>query len=42
MPTHLLVTQLHFVRSEFQRCLAGVSDEDARKRPLPMNCIADA
>jgi hypothetical protein len=40
MSTHLLVTQLHFVRSEFQRCLADVSDEDARKRPLPMNCIS--
>ena len=38
--THPLVTQLHFARSEFMRCLAGISDEDARQRLLPMNCIS--
>ncbi len=38
--THPLVTQLHFARSEFMRCLEGISDEDARKRLLPMNCIS--
>ena len=34
------VTQLRFARSEFVRCLEGLSDEDARKRLLPMNCIS--
>ncbi|MCA9992258.1 MAG: DinB family protein [Anaerolineales bacterium] len=38
--THPLVIQLRFARSEFVRCLAGISDEDARKRLLPMNCIS--
>ena len=38
--THPLVTQLHFTRNEFVRCLEGVSDEDARRRLLPMNCIS--
>ena len=38
--THPLVTQLRFARSEFARCLEGVSDEDARQRLLPMNCIS--
>jgi hypothetical protein len=38
--THPLVTQLHFARSEFVRCLEGLSDEDARQRLLPMNCIS--
>jgi hypothetical protein len=38
--THLLVSQLHFARKEFVRGLEGVSDEDARKRILPMNCIS--
>jgi hypothetical protein len=37
---HPLVTQLHFARSEFVRCLEGVSDEDARHRIMPMNCIS--
>jgi uncharacterized damage-inducible protein DinB len=40
MPVHSLVTQLRFARSELMRCIEGVSDEDARKRPLPMNCIS--
>lgn len=37
---HPLVLQLRFTRSEFQRALAGVSDDDARRRFAPMNCIA--
>jgi hypothetical protein len=37
---HPLVIQLHFARSEFVRCLDGVSDEDARRRLAPMNCIS--
>ncbi|MCP4166907.1 MAG: DUF664 domain-containing protein [Chloroflexi bacterium] len=37
---HPLVTQLRFARSEFVRCLEGVSDEDARQRFEPMNCIS--
>ncbi len=39
MPHHL-VRQLRFARSEFQRGLAGLTDEDARRRFLPMNCIS--
>jgi hypothetical protein len=38
--THPLVSQLRFTRSEFMRAVKGVSDEDARKRLLPMNCIS--
>jgi uncharacterized damage-inducible protein DinB len=38
--THPLVTQLRFTRSEFKRALAGLSDADARRRFLPMNCIS--
>jgi hypothetical protein len=35
-----LVTQLRFARSEFVRCLDGVSPEDAVRRILPMNCLS--
>jgi len=35
-----LVTQLRFARSEFTRCMNGVSDEDAIRRLEPMNCIS--
>jgi hypothetical protein len=35
-----LVTQLRFARSEFSRCLDGVSEEDAIRRIDPMNCIS--
>lgn len=35
-----LVSQLHFARSEFKRCLDGLSDADARTRFEPMNCIS--
>jgi uncharacterized damage-inducible protein DinB len=37
---HPLVLQLRFTRSEFQRGLAGLGDDDARRRFLPMNCIS--
>ena len=37
---HPLVDQLRFTRSEFQRALAGVTDEEARRRFMPMNCIS--
>ncbi|MBP6017026.1 MAG: DinB family protein [Candidatus Promineofilum sp.] len=38
--THPLVGQLRFTRGEFIRAVKGVSDEDGRKRFLPMNCLA--
>ena len=38
--THPLVLQLRFTRSEFKRAVEGVSDEDARNRIKPMNCIS--
>src|SRR5215207_6086686 len=37
---HPLVDQLRFARSEFRRGLAGVTDEEATTRLLPMNCIS--
>jgi hypothetical protein len=37
---HPLVDQLRFARSEFRRGLEGVSDEEARRRFLPMNCLS--
>jgi len=37
---HPLVLQLRFARSEFQRALEGLSDDEARQRFLPMNCIS--
>ena len=37
---HTMVQQLRFARSELQRCLQGVSVEDARRRQGSMNCIA--
>src|SRR5512143_2267643 len=40
MSPHLLVAQLCFARSEFARGLEGVTDEEARRRFLPMNCIS--
>jgi len=40
MPPHLLVTQLRFSRSEFARCLEGVSEEDAARHIKPMNCLS--
>ena len=38
--TQPLVVQLRFARSEFVRCLEGLSDEDAVKRLGPMNSIS--
>jgi hypothetical protein len=40
MSPHPLVTQLRFARSELQRCLEGVSGEEACHRFQPMNCIS--
>jgi uncharacterized damage-inducible protein DinB len=40
MMPHPLVAQVRFTRSEFQRGLAGLTSDDARKRLLPMNCIS--
>ena len=40
MMPHPLVAQLRFTRSEFQRGIAGIASDDARKRILPMNCIS--
>jgi hypothetical protein len=40
MSLHPLVSQLRFARTEFQRCLAGVSAEDGIRRLEPMNCIS--
>ena len=37
---HPLVEQLRFARSEFRRGLEGVSEPDAMRRFLPMNCIS--
>lgn len=37
---HPLVDQLRFARSEFRRALEGLTDEEARRRFLPMNCIS--
>ncbi len=37
---HPLVLQLKFTREEFMRGVKGVSEEDATKRLLPMNCIS--
>lgn len=37
---HPLVPQLRFTRSEFRRALEGLTDDDARRRFLPMNCIS--
>ncbi len=38
--THPLVTQLRFARSEFVRCLEGLSDVDGVKRLMPINSIS--
>lgn len=37
---HPLVLQLKFTRSEFKRALKDLSEEDASKRLLLMNCIS--
>lgn len=38
--TQPLVTQLWFARSEFVRCLEGVTEQDAIRKLEPMNCIS--
>jgi uncharacterized damage-inducible protein DinB len=40
MSVHPLVTQLRFARSEFVRCLDGVTGADARRRIPPLNGIS--
>ncbi|HET9017049.1 MAG TPA: DinB family protein [Thermomicrobiaceae bacterium] len=37
---HPLVLQLRFARREFRRGLRRVTDEEARRRFLPMNCLS--
>ena len=37
---HPLVTQLRFTRAEFLRTIKGVTEKDARRRLLPMNCLS--
>ena len=37
---HPLVVQLRFTRSEFVRGIRGVTEDDARRRIEPMNCIS--
>lgn len=37
---HPLVDQVRFTRSELQRGLAGITDEEARRRFMPMNSIS--
>ena len=37
---HPLIDQLRFTRSEFMRGIKGITDKDACKRLLPMNCIS--
>jgi len=34
------VDQLRFTRGEFKRGLAGITDDEARRRFMPMNCAA--
>src|SRR3989337_755389 len=37
---HPMVSQLRFTRREFLRAVKSVSEEDARRRFLPMNCLS--
>ena len=37
---HPLVSQLRFTRAEFQRGLEGLTDAEACRRFMPMNCIS--
>ena len=37
---HPLILQLKFTRDEFKRALKGLTEEEATKRLLPMNCIS--
>ena len=38
--SHPLLDQLRFTRSEFKRALEGLTDAEARRRFLPLNCIS--
>jgi len=38
--THPMVLQLRFTRAEFKRALEGLTDDEARRRFMPMNCIS--
>jgi uncharacterized damage-inducible protein DinB len=38
--THPLVDQLRFTRTEFKRGLEGITDDEARRRFMPMNCMS--
>lgn len=38
--THPLVDQLRFTRREFLRAIQGLTEEEASRRFLPMNCIS--
>jgi hypothetical protein len=38
--THPLVLQLRFTRSEFKRAIEGVTEDEACRRFMPMNCIS--
>lgn len=40
MTIHSLVDQYRFTRSEFRRSMAGITDEDARRRFGPINSIS--
>jgi DinB superfamily len=40
MMPHPLVTQLRFTRDEFVRGMTGLTDEEARRRFLPINSIS--
>ncbi len=40
MSPHPLVLQLRFTRNEFRRGLVGLSEAEAGKRFMPMNCIS--
>jgi len=38
--SHPLVLQLRFTRSEFLRGIKGITEKEAKKRFLPMNCLS--
>jgi uncharacterized damage-inducible protein DinB len=40
MNTQLLVQQLRFARSEFARCMDGVSEDDGRRHVQTLNCLS--
>jgi len=40
MTTHPRIEQLRFTRRELQRAFAGVTEEEASHRLMPMNCLS--